>query len=236
MVKIIFFDMDGTLIDLHIGQMSEKTKECLRRLRQRGIRIIMATGRLPNNLPTFAGVEFDGWLTLNGSYCFDKSGLVFGNPLPPVAVERLAKNAEKLGLSISFAVEENGAFSRPERPPASGTVYQAMVQAPEEQCRGILEETCGVKIASWWAKAVDIIPEDGGKGRGIRRMLAHYGLETREAMAFGDGNNDVEMLQAVGTGIAMGNATQQLKAVADGICDPVSRDGVYHYCLQQCLL
>jgi hydroxymethylpyrimidine pyrophosphatase-like HAD family hydrolase len=44
------------------------------------------------------------------------------------------------------------------------------------------------------------------------------------------------MLQAVGTGIAMGNATQQLKAVADGICDPVSRDGVYHYCLQQGLL
>lgn len=236
MVKIIFFDMDGTLIDLHTGQMSEKTKECLRRLRQRDTRIIMATGRLPNNLPTFAGVEFDGWLTLNGSYCFDANGLVFGNPLPPVAVARLAENAEKLGLPISFAVEENGAFSRPERPPTSGTVYQAMIQAPEEQCGGILEGTSGVKIASWWAKAVDIIPEDGGKGRGIRQMLAYYGLEKHEALAFGDGNNDVEMLQTVGTGIAMGNATQRLKAVADGICDDVSRDGVYHYCRQQGLI
>lgn len=236
MIKIIFFDMDGTLIDLHTGQMSEKTKECLRRLRQRGIRVIMATGRLPNNLPTFAGVEFDGWLTLNGAYCFDEQGLIFGNPLPPAAVGQLAKNAEKLGLPISFAVVENGDFSRPALPPASGTVYQAMIQAPEEQCREILEETQGVKIASWWAKAVDIIPEDGGKGRGISRMLAHYGLDRSEAMAFGDGNNDVEMLQTVGAGIAMGNATQRLKAVADELCDDVSRDGVYHYCLRKKLI
>ena len=116
MVKIIFFDMDGTLIDLHTGQMSEKTKECLRRLRQRDTRIIMATGRLPNNLPTFAGVEFDGWLTLNGSYCFDANGLVFGNPLPPVAVARLAENAEKLGLPISFA-PFRGRASRPSAMP-----------------------------------------------------------------------------------------------------------------------
>jgi hydroxymethylpyrimidine pyrophosphatase-like HAD family hydrolase len=99
-----------------------------------------------------------------------------------------------------------------------------------------VEGTRRAKIVTSWDRAGDIIPSDSGKGTGIRKILEHYRLTPEEAMAFGDGNNDVEMLQAVGTGIAMGNATQQLKAVADGICDPVSRDGVYHYCLQQGLL
>ena len=52
----------------------------------------------------------------------------------------------------------------------------------------------------------------------------------------GDGNNDIEILQAVGTGIAMANASEQLKAVADQVCGHVAQDGIYHYCLEQGLI
>ena len=55
-------------------------------------------------------------------------------------------------------------------------------------------------------------------------------------MAFGDGNNDIEMLKAVGNGIAMANASDDLKAVADEICGDVSEDGIYHYCLEKRLI
>ena len=55
-------------------------------------------------------------------------------------------------------------------------------------------------------------------------------------MAFGDGNNDIEMLRAVGNGIAMGNASDDLKAVADEICGDVSEDGIYQYCLENELI
>ena len=51
-------------------------------------------------------------------------------------------------------------------------------------------------------------------------------------MAFGDGNNDIEMLQAVGAGVAMENASPELKAVATEICGHVAEDGIYHYCLE----
>ena len=44
------------------------------------------------------------------------------------------------------------------------------------------------------------------------------------------------MLQAVGTGVAMANASEQLKAVADAVCGDAAQDGVYHYCLEQGLL
>ena len=76
----------------------------------------------------------------------------------------------------------------------------------------------------------------GGKGIGIEKMLAYYGLDKAEALAFGDGNNDREMLQAVGTGVAMENGSPELKALADEICGPVYEDGIYHYCADKGLI
>ena len=83
---------------------------------------------------------------------------------------------------------------------------------------------------------MDVIPASGGKGIGIEKMLAYYGLDKAEALAFGDGNNDREMLLAVGTGVAMENGSPELKALADEICGPVYEDGIYHYCTSKGLI
>ena len=77
---------------------------------------------------------------------------------------------------------------------------------------------------------MDIIPKTGGKGAAIGKILECYHFAKEEAMAFGDGNNDMEMLQAVGKGIAMKNASPELKELADEICDDVANDGIYSYC------
>ena len=100
----------------------------------------------------------------------------------------------------------------------------------------LLDGAPGAKIAAWWDRAVDVIPAGGGKGIGIEKMLAYYGLDKAEALAFGDGNNDREMLQAVGTGVAMENGSPELKALADEICGPVYEDGIYHYCADKGLI
>lgn len=92
------------------------------------------------------------------------------------------------------------------------------------------------KIAAWWDRAVDIIPADGGKGIGIEKVLEYYHLNQSEAMAFGDGNNDIEMFQAVGKGIAMANASDRLKEAAYGLCGDAAEDGIYHYCLEHGLI
>ena len=57
-----------------------------------------------------------------------------------------------------------------------------------------------------------------------------------EAIAFGDGRNDLEMLGAVGTGIAMGNAGEDVKSVADDTCKNVEDDGIYYYCVEKGLI
>ena len=100
----------------------------------------------------------------------------------------------------------------------------------------ILRNAPDVKIAVSWDRAVDVIPRSSGKGSAIHEILRYFHLEASQALAFGDSYNDVEMLQAVGTGVAMGNAPAQLKQIADDICGHVSEDGIYHYCAEHGLI
>jgi hydroxymethylpyrimidine pyrophosphatase-like HAD family hydrolase len=67
-------------------------------------------------------------------------------------------------------------------------------------------------------------------------MLAYFHLDAYQALAFGDSYNDMEMLQTVGTGVAMGNAPEEIKAIADEVCGHVSEDGIYHYCVNHGLI
>ena len=55
-------------------------------------------------------------------------------------------------------------------------------------------------------------------------------------MAFGDGDNDLELLQTAGLGVAMGNASPRLQAVARDVCGSVDQDGIYFYCKKLGLL
>ena len=94
--KIIFFDVDGTLVPLK-GAARPRTLEALRRLHQNGIRLCIATGRAPMEVPKFEGVSFDAFLTYNGSYCFTPEQDIFKNTIPTEEVATLIRNAAALG-------------------------------------------------------------------------------------------------------------------------------------------
>ena len=81
-------------------------------------------------------------------------------------------------------------------------------------------------VTSWSDTGIDIIPKNGGKSAGIQRFLEEQGLERSEIMAFGDGEKDVEMLRFAGIGVAMGNASDLVKAAADYVTDTVDNDGI----------
>ena len=93
-----------------------------------------------------------------------------------------------------------------------------------------------MEITFSWDRAADVIPTGSGKASAILTVLNHYHLTPAQAIAFGDGFNDLEMLKTAGTGVAMGNASPALKEAADDVCDPVWDEGIYHYCLRHELI
>lgn len=115
-------------------------------------------------------------------------------------------------------------------------IYQIMCLCVEAEYEHVLQGTTNTQITAWWDKAVDIIPINCGKGNAVNAVLQYYGFTKDEAIAFGDGKNDIEMLEAVGTGVAMGNAKDEVKSKANKICKSVEEDGVYCYCLENNLI
>ena len=253
--KIIFFDVDGTLVPLK-GTARPRTLEALRRLHQSGIRLCIATGRAPMEVPEFEGVSFDAFLTYNGSYCFTPEQDIFKNTIPTEEVATLIRNAAALGRPIALAnttrLAANG--SDPDLAEyfaiggvelviaddfdamAQGEIFQVLMSGREAEYPAILKDVENAKIAAWWDRAVDIIPASGGKGIAVEKMLEFYGIDKSDSMAFGDGNNDIEMFRAVGTGVAMANASARLQAAATAHCRDVKEDGIYWYCVENGLI
>ena len=256
--RIIFFDIDGTLIDMQKKQVTPLMLDALHRLQHSGIRLAIATGRAPFMVPLrdFPGVEFDVLVTFNGAYCRDKDRVLSASPIPVGDLRTLRRNAAALGRPICVATETtlaaNGidqdlddyfAISKTSVPVrddfdtiASGTVYQIMMGGRKEEYARILQDVQGARIAAWWDRAIDIIPAAGGKGSGIAAVLRAYGIDKADAMAFGDGNNDLEMFGAVGISVAMGNGSAELKAAATHICGTCAEDGIYHFCADNGLI
>ncbi len=255
-IKIIFFDIDGTLVDPATGRVPETATLALQKLRQKGILLCIATGRAPCSLPDFGGFRFDAYCTFNGALCRTEDVTIFQNPLSCEAVDKIIENAAALGRPVSLALEDRLSANGLDRDLADyytladliltvdenfdaarqENVYQIMLGCREEDFPAIIRDVPGVKLAVSWDRAVDVISATGGKGTGIRKIMEFYGLQPAQSLAFGDSYNDLELLQAAGTGVAMGNAAQALKDIADDICRSVSDDGIYRYCIEQGLI
>lgn len=249
-IKIAFFDIDGTLVEFGKHKISDRVTKTLNQLKENGIILCIATGRPLKSVPHFEGIEFDAFLTFNSSYCCTHNDVIFKNPIPKEDVNKIIENATRINRPVSIAsatrMGANGkdrdlidyyAISNQEVEVLDDfdrlkeeDIYQMMMGCREEEYSQILKDVTGAKITAWWPRAADIIPTNGGKGIGVAKILEYYRLTKDEAIAFGDGSNDIEMLQAVGLGVAMDNAADNVKAIADDVCGSVSEDGIYHYC------
>lgn len=137
---------------------------------------------------------------------------------------------------FAFARQEVMVSDEFEQLIANEPVFQVMLGSRQADYARVMKNTTASQITAWWDRAVDIIPTSSGKGTAIAKILAHYGLDKSQAIAFGDGNNDIEMLEAVGWGLAMANASTELKAVADEVIGHVADDGISQFCVANGLI
>nr|WP_245335115.1 Cof-type HAD-IIB family hydrolase [Streptococcus oricebi] len=106
-------------------------------------------------------------------------------------------------------------------------IYQVLMLASPEESQQIEETFSHLKFTRSSPFAADIINQGVSKLEGIKRVGQEYGFTIDQVMAFGDSDNDLEMLSGVGLSIAMGNSTSQVKEIAKHTTSSNSQDGIH---------
>ena len=246
-IKAAFFDVDGTLLSHATYSVPQSARDSLGRLRARGVKTYLCTGRHLRELDLLpiSGIPFDGYITLNGHLCLDGDGQkLFDLPFPGETTRALISVfkahqlplvlVEESGLTLNFVndtvVWAQKSINTPVPAVAEydgNPIYQATTYAsPEEdeRIRAITPPNC--RAVRWNDKGVDLILDDGGKAAGIRAVIEHEGIPPEACIAFGDAENDMDMLEFCGIGVAMGNAQDRVKAMADYVTTDIDHDGI----------
>ena len=100
------------------------------------------------------------------------------------------------------------------------------VFVPEKDEKAFIQSMDSVSITRWNTNAVDIVPASSGKVRGIDVVLQRLGIGWKEVFAFGDGDNDYDMLKKAGKGFAMKDSSIRLLNGEFEVADSVDKDGV----------
>lgn len=95
-----------------------------------------------------------------------------------------------------------------------------------QQAREDLRRLGGLSVTSSLGNNLEINHIDATKGKGLLALASYLGVSMGQVMAFGDGENDISMLQAAGMGVAMGNAPEEVKAAANLVTLDNDEEGV----------
>ena len=252
MIKALFFDIDGTLVSFHTHRILASTIEALETARAKNIKIFIATGRpkfIINNLSELQERNLiDGYITMNGAYCYAGNHIIYKSPIPGEDVQAMAGLCKDKGYPCFFVSEHRIMVCQP-NDLLRHIFYESLhvdeipVSSLEEVVRdeilqmtpfftGEEEKTIEAylphcEIVRWHPAFADITSKGITKQKGIDEIIRHFGFRLEETMAFGDGGNDISMLRHAAIGVAMGQATEAVKQAADYVTATADEDGIW---------
>ncbi|MBT2731664.1 Cof-type HAD-IIB family hydrolase [Carnobacterium sp. ISL-102] len=247
--KMIFFDIDGTLVN-NQKLIPDSTKLAIKMLKENGHEVAIATGRnlfMAQNI--IDELEISHYIVCNGAAGYLHKEQVYENPLDPVQLEKLIKVAD---LNNHQIIYETPAKLRRRNELANVRITTAMKSVgygvPKfdqdfyqhnslVQCLLFYREDekhlyesnqfSKFRFVRWHDSGVDVLPHDGSKANTVLRVALENGYDVENTIAFGDGLNDLEMIEKVGIGVAMGNALESVKLRADKVTKSCNEDGIY---------
>lgn len=252
-IRAVFFDIDSTIYTHRVHDFPQSTKQALQALKANGYKIGVATSRCQyetKNLPMFYhDFAFDVSIYDGGALVIEKGQVKFKYPLEVQQVKTIAAYAKANQIPMRYSTlhgdylsEESSWFIKdrffrlylnmPEvKRYEDEEVFNILVYPTQKhQVEDIQKLLQDASIVIHSDITLEITARGIDKSIGVERIAASWGISSDEIICFGDGANDVGMLQYAGVGIAMENGNQKAKDVADYICRHIDKDGVYHMC------
>jgi len=246
--KMVFLDVDGTLVDEE-KNIPADTKEAVAALLRSGVDVALATGRAPYHLRRYAEqLGIRSYVACNGSYAVHNGRVVYDKPMNPDTLRKLARMTDAAGHPIVYFGKANcyassdewhpdliRTFSRLKLEFPGGTyspmnkedIYEIMLFCPETDVP-LYASMTDLQFFRGDAYYVDVCAAGETKAKGVRQMISRLGIAPEEIVAFGDGFNDIEMLTFAGVGVAMGNAHPTVQASADLVTSKADEGGIVH--------
>ena len=249
MIRSLFFDIDGTLVSFRTHRIPQATVDALTEAKARGVKVFISTGRPIQFITNLSQIEhlIDGYITTNGAYCFVGDDTVSRHAIDPADVKKILDACDRFDRAavvvgqktiavyncqpiVAKSFGEGLGLTNIDFDELSNVLRQDILQVTpfitdEEEAQ--LMPTIPHCVGGRWTKEfVDITQKNADKGKGLIAMAAHEHFGIDETMAFGDGGNDIPIIRQAGIGVAMGNATDNVKDVADYITTAVDDEGV----------
>jgi len=246
-LKVFVFDLDGTiLMDSH--NIHPSNLKAINLLLEKGKKIVFASGRmLPSVrklLQRYFDVEFP-IIAYNGSVVWtNEHGKIMELKIEPQRASQIVQKLRSLNVhrqayvDDKLVVEEDNEHARAysehsgieltfvddlaELVAEHGATKLLAIAEPERLDAIIPElrdEFDDVLIFKSFSNYLDFVPSQTDKGRALKVLAEKLGFDLREAVAFGDNDNDVALLRSVGLGVAVRNGTKSLKEVADVVVE-----------------
>jgi len=236
---MLVFDLDDTLLR-NDKTISEYTISVLKKCRSRGIKVVYATGR-GNALRVVPQELFDGYVRNGGAVAIADSTKVYEKLVSVEKAREFLLKCDSAGLKIgaqdemkhysNFNVNEIWSwitdYTIVDFTKLDIIVEKIYAMPERKQDLEIIEKN----LPDWLTlitardKLAMIMHREASKSKAVNVLAEYWKIETSEIMAFGDDLNDVDLLEYSGVGVAMGNALDEVKAVADNICDTNENDG-----------
>lgn len=253
-IKALFFDIDGTLARSDTHTIPQSHVESFRLLHEKGYQLFIATGRdlyiheeeqiLDPVMPYLTG-----FVDVNGQHCALADGTEISlHPIHNDDFLPLRKTCEEHHLAMLYRVGhvnhlteltfrvkrywEKMGIGIPEiRPMDPGIIdipKLCIHASPEDEARWLAPHMKHTWTARITEDLIDLIPNGVGKSTGMRDVCAYLGIPIEQTMAFGDGQNDLDLMEAAGIAVAMENGAENVKALADFVTLPPEQGGITH--------